>query len=321
MKAAVLDSLGSLPRYGDFDDAVAEPGETLVHVTAAAIKPLDRAIAAGTHYGSPKALPVVCGMDGTGTTADGTRVYFWTVRRPFGAMAERAPAAWTVPLPDDLDAAVAAAVVNPALAAWLPLQWRGRMQPGDTVMVLGATGAAGRMAVKVARLLGAGRVIAAGRRQDVLASLDADATVDLALPEVELAAAFAAEVRDGIGVVVDYVWGRPVELLVSTLVKADLGEAASQANVRLVSVGEMAGRSITLPSAALRGSRLEIVGSGTANFPPVTALQAMIDDILRRAEVGELTMPVERIPLTEVTSAWKTAGEDDRRPVLTCQAG
>jgi NADPH:quinone reductase-like Zn-dependent oxidoreductase len=316
MKAAVLDSLGSLPRYGDFDDAVAEPGETLVHVTAAAIKPLDRAIAAGTHYGSPKTLPVVCGMDGVGTTSDGAQVYFWTVRRPYGAMAERAPAAWTVPLPDGLDDALAAAVVNPALAAWLPLQWRGRIRPGGTVMVLGATGAAGQMAVRAARLLGAGRVIAAGRRHDVLASLGADATIDLTLPDDDLAEAFAAQVSRGIGVVVDYVWGRPVELLISTLIKADLGGAASEANVRLVSVGEMAGRSITLPSAALRGSRLEIIGSGTANFPAVPVLQGIVADILDRARSGQLAMTVEPVPLSGVAGAWAadTAGD---RTVLT----
>lgn len=316
MKAAVLDRLGAIPRHADFADAVATTGETLVHVTAAAIKPLDRAIAAGTHYSSPKALPVICGMDGAGTLDDGEAVYFWTVRRPFGAMAERSPASWTVPLPKGLDPALAAAVVNPALAAWLPLQWRGRMQPGETVLVLGATGAAGRMAVLAARLLGAGRVVAAGRRQDVLASLGADATIDLTLPDDQLTRAFDAEAEQGIGIVVDYLWGRPIELLIPTLVKSDLGEAASTRNVRLVSVGEMAGRAIALPSAALRGSRLEIVGSGTANFPPVAAMQRIVADILARARAGQLVTPIEPVPLANVERAWAGAAENERRPVL-----
>lgn len=316
MMAAVLDALGSTPRYARFDDPTAQDSEALVRVSAAAIKPLDRAIAAGTHYSSPKSLPVVCGMDGAGGMEDGSRVYFWTVRRPFGAMAELAPAAWTVPLPEGLDPALAAVVVNPALAAWLPLQWRGRMRQGETVMVLGATGAAGRMAVKAARLLGAGRVIAAGRRQDVLASLGADATVDLALPDDALTDAFATHAKAGVDVIVDYVWGRPVELLVSTLVKNDLGGAAAESGIRLVSVGEMAGRSITLPSAALRGSRLEIVGSGTANFPPVASLKAMVAEILDLAADGGLATSFDRVRIDDVEGAWTAAGTAERRPVL-----
>lgn len=321
MRAAVLDSLGSLPRYGTFADPTVGVGEALVHVVAAAIKPIDRAIAAGTHYGSPRSLPVVCGMDGVGNLDDGSAVYFWTTRRPFGAMAERSPAAWSVPLPDGLDPALAAAVVNPALAAWLPLQWRGRMEAGESVLILGATGAAGQMAVKAARLLGAGRVVAAGRRADVLASLDADATIDLTLPDDDLAAAFASEARQGMGIIVDYVWGRPVELLISTLAKSDLAESGTTRGIRLVSVGEMAGRSITLPSAALRASRLEIVGSGTANLPPVPEMRAIVADILTRARDGGLATPIERFPLPEVTRAWEAAAASERRPVLVLRGG
>lgn len=316
MKAAVLHSFGSPPSYGDFEDVGIEFGETLIDVLAAAVKPLDRAIAAGTHYSSPNLLPIVCGMDGVGRTGNGESIYFWTVRRPYGSMAERAPAAWTVPLPEGMDPATAAAVVNPALAAWLPLQWRGRMQPGETVMVLGATGAAGRMTVDAARILGAGKVIAAGRRQDVLTSLGADATIDLTLPDDALTDAFAAHVADGIELVVDLVWGRPVELFISTLIKTDLSRAASSAAVRLVSVGEMAGPSINLSSAALRSSRLEIVGSGTANFPPVPALQSVVADILGRTAAGQLITRVERMPLADVSHGWDARSDTEGRVVL-----
>ena len=137
-------------------------------------------------------------------------------------------------------------------------------------MVLGATGGTGRLAVRAARLLGAGRVVAAGRRLEQLAALDTDLRIDLRLPAQELRNRFSEEAERGIGVVVDYIWGTPSETLIDVLVKSDLAaEDLRGPGVRLVSVGAMAGPTITLPSAALRGSRLSILGSGTANFPPI----------------------------------------------------
>ncbi len=316
MKAAILDALGAVPHFGDFAEPSPHDGEQVVKVAAAAIKPLDRAIAAGTHYSSPKALPVICGMDGVGYQKDGSRVYFTTLRRPYGAMAERAPASWTVPVPEGLSDAQAAAIVNPALAAWLPLLWRGRMQAGETVLIMGATGAAGRFAVKAARWLGAGRIIAAGRRLDLLADMDVDAAIDLRLPEDDLRAAFAREAARGVNVIVDYLWGKPVELLLESLAKSDLSIAGAVNPVRLVSVGEMAGSAITLPSALLRASRLEIMGSGTANFPPLGQMKAIVADILARAAAGQFELAVQVHPLADVARIWSTIQDTDVRPVL-----
>ncbi len=316
MKAVILDTLGNIPHFGEFDEPLLESGEELVHVTAAAIKPLDRAIAAGVHYSSPRTLPVVCGVDGVGRLEDGSRAYFSAFRQSFGAMAERAAASWTVPLPERLSDAQAAAIVNPALAAWLPLVWRGRLQQGETVLILGATGAAGTFAVRAARLLGAGKVIAAGRRQDVLERLGADATVDLRLPEEELEAVFSEHVAGGIGVVVDYVWGRTAEIFIDSLIKADLAAHQSQLVTRLVSVGEMGGRSITLPAAALRASRLEIVGSGSANFPPIDEMKRIVADILGHAAAGRIELDVETFALAKVVDAWQLSATSDARPVL-----
>ena len=273
MKAAVLDALGQTPRIREFAEPDLHGDEVLVTVTAAPLKQLDRAIAAGTHYSSPKTLPVVCGTDGAGRMADGSRVYFMVHRRPFGTMAERAPAEWTVPMPDQLDDAVAAAVVNPAIAAWLPLLWRARMKPGENVLVLGATGSAGRMAVRAARLLGAGRVVAAGRRQDVLASLDADATIDLRLPAAELRAAFARESAIGLGVVLDYVWGPSTELLLDVLMKSDLSEDTRTGDVRLVALGAMSAPTLALPSTVLRAARLSNSRKRIGKFPAGAAAQ------------------------------------------------
>lgn len=315
MKAAVLAQFGDAPQYADFDAPVARGGETIVAVRAAAIKQLDRAIAAGTHYSSPKALPIVCGTDGAGRAPDGRRVYFAVERRPFGAMAERAPAALTVPLPDAVDDAQAAALVNPALAAWLPLAWRAKMQPGERVLVIGATGASGQLAVRAARLLGAGRVVAAGRNRAILDGLGADATIDLTLPAGDLREAFRREVAGGLDVVVDFIWGPVTEALISVLVQPDLHAASHAGDLRLVEVGAMGGPNIALPGGALRGARLVILGSGTGNYPPREVLSGLVADILARAARGEISIETAVRPLAEVTEAWR-APSDGRRVAL-----
>ena len=317
MKAALVETLGDPPAYGDFAEPDIEPGEMLVHVAAAGIKQLERAIVAGKHYSSPSTLPIIPGMDGVGTRKDGERVYFMAQRRPFGAMAERAPATLTVPVPDALDDVTAAAVVNPALAAWLPLTSRGRLAPGETVLVLGATGAAGRMAVAMARHLGAGRIIACGRRASVLAGLGADATIDLRQSDEELRAAFAAETASGVGVIVDYIWGRPAELLIGQLTRSDVHSADPTADIRYVSVGAMAGPDISLPSAALRGSRIELIGSGTGNFPARDAMRRAITDIFDLAQTGLLPIETRTWPLSRVGEAWTADEPNDVRTVLT----
>jgi len=167
MKAAVIDSRESGPQFADFAEPVVAEGETLVEVTAAGLHPIVRALASGEHYGSQGALPMIPGVDGTGRAPDGTRVYFGGVRPPYGPMAQRAAAPFVLPLPDGLDEVTAAAIINPGNGAWLALTRRAALQPGETVLVLGATGASGRIAVALAARLGAGRVIAAGGRPPV----------------------------------------------------------------------------------------------------------------------------------------------------------
>ena len=314
MRAAVLLAFGSPPQITQFAEPDLAPDEVMITVAAAALKQLDRALAGGEHYASPKALPVICGTDGVGRTDSGERVFFAVNRRPFGAMAERAPASWTVPIPATLDDVLAAAIVNPALGAWLPLVWRAALQPGETVLVLGATGASGRQAVAAARLLGAGRVIVAGRNHSVLDALDADDKIDLTMDEAQLRQRFAETVAMGLDVIVDYVWGNPVEVLLSVLAKADLIAKDGGAPIRLVSVGEMAGPTVALPSTVLRGSWLTILGSGTANFPPMDRLRGFVAEILDRASAGDITIATEEHSLADVEACWR--GNSSRRIVL-----
>ena len=195
MKAAVIDSPERGPRFADFAEPVIGDGETLIEVTAAGLHPIVRMLASGEHYGSQGTLPMIPGIDGTGRSPDGTRVYFGGVRPPYGPMAQRAAAPFVLPLPDGLDEVTAAAIINPGNGAWLALTRRAALQPGETVLVLGATGASGRIAVALAARMGAGRVIAAGRNRGILDQLGATATVALGGPDD--AAALAGAGRPG----------------------------------------------------------------------------------------------------------------------------
>src|SRR5712691_13354443 len=202
MKAAVLRSLGGPPRFEDFRDPHPGSGEVKVRVRAASLKNIDKAMASGSHYDSHSELPVVCGIDGVGILDDGTRVYCGGPRPPYGMMAEHTvvPRAWCLPIPDDVDDVSAAALPNPALSSWLPLVWRAHLKPGETVLILGATGVAGKLAIQIAKHLGAGRVVAAGRNKHVietLPDLGADAIIPLNQPDQGLTAAFREEARRG----------------------------------------------------------------------------------------------------------------------------
>jgi NADPH:quinone reductase-like Zn-dependent oxidoreductase len=311
MKAAVLHELGSAPRFDRFDDPVAKDGEVVVNVRAASLKPIDRGMASGSHYASFRQLPVVCGVDGVGTLDDGTRVLFGGARRPFGAMAERTvvPRALCFPLPEGLDDATAAALPNPAGSSWLPLKYRARLVAGETVLILGATGAAGKLAVQIARILGAGRVIAAGRNPEALravSALGADVTIQLDQPGPKLAEVFGSIAKDGIDVVLDYLWGPPTEALVAALTGHDLG--AKPRVTRLIEIGAIAAPTISLPAAALRSSGLEIYGSGGGSVS-WQAIQETVPQILDHAARGLLRLETEQIPLRDVEAAWNKKSE------------
>jgi NADPH:quinone reductase-like Zn-dependent oxidoreductase len=317
MKAAIVNVLGQAPVAGNVDEPTAREGETLITVSVAGIKQLDRAMVAGTHYSSPKSLPIVPGTDGVGYAPDGQRVYFASFRQPHGALAERTVASWTVPVPKGVDDATAAALINPAFAAWLPLHWRAEVQAGETVLIIGATGTSGKLAVAAARQAGAGRIVAAGRRQSVLDALGVDATVDLSLEGAELVQAFAAAAGpNGYQVIVDYIWGAATEALLATLNNHDLSSYAGGRGIRLVNVGSMAGPDIRLPAAVLRSNQLQIMGSGTGNFPPVADMQRYASEILALAAAGEISVETQEHDLSEIADVWDLNKKSDVRSVI-----
>jgi NADPH:quinone reductase-like Zn-dependent oxidoreductase len=319
MKAAVLHTLGQLPRCEDFPDPQASDGEVIVRIKAASLKNVDKMMASGSHYDRLPELPCVCGIDGVGVLDDGTRVYCGGARPPYGMMAERTVVSRVrcLPIPQQIDDVTAAALPNPALSAWLSLAWRAELQAGETVLVLGATGVAGQLAVQIARHLGAERVVAAGRNRGVLTmlrDLGADATIALDVPDQELSAAFIREAsHKPYDVVLDYVWGHPTEVLLEVLTRHDVKSTASR--TRLVEIGEMAGSTIALPAAALRSSGLELYGSGGGSVPHQAIFDAFpkVWDLAIR---GKLRIKTEPVPLAEVERAWQRRDLDGRRLVL-----
>lgn len=318
MKAAVLHELGKPPRFEDFAPPNADKDESLVRVRAASLKMVDKQMASGSHYASPRQLPVICGIDGLGTLEDGTRVFFGGPRRPYGAMAEYtvAPTAFCFPVPSELDDATAAAIPNPGVSAWLSLTQRAKLSAGETVLILGATGVTGQLAVQIAKILGAKRVTGAGRNQQMLRrlrELGADATIQLDQPEEAIKSAFAQEARDArFDVIIDYLWGRPTETLLAVLTKPEF--AAIGKETRLVQAGESAGPTISLPAAVLRSTALSIVG--TAGIPSREILVDAMQQILSRAASGELRIETERVPLADIESVWQRPEQSGRRIVV-----
>jgi NADPH2:quinone reductase len=301
MNAAVLHQLGSPPRFGQFPDPVPIDGEAIVHVRAASLKPVDKQLASGAHYATQHVLPRVCGVDGVGVLDDGTRVFFGGPRAPYGAMAERtvAPRRFCFSLPDEIDDATAAALPNPGVSAWLSFTWRARLTPGEAVLILGATGTTGRLAVQVAKILGAGRIVAAGRNQAVLDALSVDATIRLDQSREELVESFRRHGR--YDVIIDYVWNGPTEALLTALTRDAFVVAGSE--IRLIQVGESAGSQIQLSAAALRSAPLTI--RGTAGMPPPDVLSDAFATVMGHAARGDLRVETERVTLADVEEAWQ----------------
>jgi len=316
MKAAIVRTSGRPPVYADFAEPVPCAGESRITVTAAAISPVVKSRASGRHYSSSGQFPFVAGLDGVGRLDDGRRVYFVLPKAPYGSMAERAvvPAAHCLPVPDGLDDVTAAAIANPGMSSWAAYIERARLKPGETVLVNGATGTAGRLAVQIARHLGAGKVVATGRNAEALravAALGADVTIPLGEDPAALEESFQAQFAEGVDVVIDYLWGPSAERLLVAAARA----GAEAVPIRFVQVGAVSGPEITLPGAVLRSSAIELMGSGIGSVP-LDRFVHCIGGLLQAAGPAGFRIAARPVPLSQVEQAWP---EDDsaRRTVFT----
>jgi NADPH2:quinone reductase len=315
MRAAVVTVLGQAPKFDTFPDPEPREGEALIEVRAAGLHPVVKALASGSHYSGTAAVPLIPGIDGVGTMADGKRVYFTFARRPWGSMCERTvcPLDKCLPLPEGLSDELAAALPNPGMSAWLSLKERARLVKGETVLILGATGVAGQLAAQVARYLGAARVIGAGRNVQAIPPVSVDAVISLGEPEDAVRDAFADEVRKGIDVVIDYLWGRPAELLMEALGKQFRPDAVR--TTRWVELGDSAGKTITLQGSLLRSVDLQLRGGGFGSVS-LEGVLAAIPNLFSIAAEGKLRIETQAVPLADVESAWSRV-EKGRRIVFT----
>jgi len=308
MKAAVVYETGRPPAYRDFADPQPAEGEEIVEILAAGLHNITRSQASGQHYAAHGRLPMIPGVDGVARRADGSLIYVGGLKPPYGTFAERAVVtSWALPVPADADPAVIAASLNPGGSGWMALTLRAELQPGQTVAVLGATGAAGRTALQAARLLGAGRVIAIGRSAAALEEI-----ADRADQVVRITADgdWAEQVDGRPDIVLDYTWGDPAAQLLPVLSGRNQG-----GRLTWVQIGSIAGRSIPLPAELLRSNDLHLIGSGLGSAP-MQDMAAQLPAVIDHVAAGRISVePVVR-PLAEVEAAWDEPVPTGRRMVF-----
>lgn len=305
MKAAIVTTAGAAPVYTDFAEPQAGDGEVLIDVAASALSHVTKARAAGAHYSVAPVFPFVVGLDGVGRQRDGRRVAFLLPRAPFGGMAERTvvKTAHCVPVPDKLDDVTAAAIANPGMSSWAALRERTTLMPGEVVLVNGATGTSGRLAVQIARHLGAGKIIATGRDShvlDALKGLGADVTVSLLQDDRALEHAFMEQFGgQGVDIVLDYLWGPSAKLLLGAAAKS--GWEARP--IRFVQIGSVSGATIPLTATVIRSSSLELIGSGLGSVP-FHRMLVSIEELFQATVANDFKIACSAVPLADVTAHW-----------------
>jgi len=317
MKAAVVLGPNQTPIYGEFDEPTPQDGLTVVRVAASALSNATRARATGSHYSLAGGFPLVPGIDGVGRTERGERIGFLLPEAPFGGMAEKTLVrdALCMPVPDNLSDVLAAAIINPGQSPIGALRVRATLQPGEGVLVNGATGTTGQIAVQIAKHLGAGRVVATGRNSRALArlrALGADDTIDLTGDADAVRDALAAHFADGgIDVVLDYLSGSPTEVVLGAIAR---GHKAAK-TIRYVIAGGAAGAATSVPTSVLGATSLVLLGYGIGSVR-MPDLVRSATEALQIAGSANLRLDLTALPLARVEEAW-AADHDRSRVVFT----
>jgi NADPH:quinone reductase-like Zn-dependent oxidoreductase len=291
MRAAVINAFGEVPVVGEFPAPTAGPGQAIVDVTLAGLNPVDRLRAEGYEYLGCEP-PLVAGREGVGLL-DGERVYFHAAVEPYGSFAKQAlvSADQLLKVPAGLSDEQAIPLGIAGLTAWVSLTYDAKLVEGERVLVTGATGMVGQIAVQAAKILGASYVVAAGRHEETLASLrerGADETVVLT---EDPGPAVKGVAGDGFDVVVDCVFGQPFV--------AALDACAPKA--RVVVVGLTAGTDVTLEFFSLFRHRISGLAMDDA---PVAYRQEALDAMAAHMLAGRLRVETERYELDEVSVVW-----------------
>jgi NADPH:quinone reductase-like Zn-dependent oxidoreductase len=321
MKAAVIYQPGEMPQYTDFPEPVARgSNEVLITMKAAAIKHLDRSRAAGRHYSSKNDITQakVIGGDGVGVLANGTRVFALGVS---GMLAEKAVIEKDrmIKLPKGIDDVTAAALPNAVAGSAMGLLFRGGMKRGETILINGATGFTGKIAVQLARHYGAKKIIATGRNEQSLQSLK-----ELGADEVVLTTdddQFTAQLQrinqdTPIDIIIDYLWGHTAELILAAL----KGTGSFTHKVRFVSIGAVTGDKIQLSAEVLRSVDLHLTGSGLGSWTKEEMkklFREIVPEMFQLAAKHKLKVETVRVDLKDIEKLWDMEAEGGKRLVIT----
>ena len=321
MKAAVIYKKGELPKYAEFADPIVQnENEVLISVKAVAITNLDKGKASGKHYSSEENNQngFVIGSDGVGLLQDGTRVY---ARGINGTIAEKAiiDKNIAVPLPDGISDAVAASLPNAVAGSAMALKFRAGIQAGETVLINGATGFTGQMAIQIAKHYGAKKIIVTGRNEKTLQSLlllGADEIISLKQDDEAIITQLKAiHNNTPIDIVLDYLWGHPAELILTAL----KGNGSFTNKIRYVTIGGMAGDNIQLSSGILRSVNLQLSGSGLGSWTK-NEVKLLFSEILPEmfllAAQNQLKVNIETVSLADIEEAWAREVSDGKRLVV-----
>lgn len=297
-RAALITAYGEPPEIAQATLPEPGAGQVPVKVELAGLNPVDIAIASGKFDAGVPALPYTPGLEGIGLTPDGRRVWFDVPALPVGSFSESCviDEARAIELPDGVEPSRAIAFGVAGMAAWLGLQWRGQLKSGETVLILGAGGTVGQIAIQAAKLLGAGRVVAATRsergRQRAL-ELGADAVTGTEGGVADLAGVFREATGGGADLVLDGLWGPPAEAALASIAFGG----------RLVQVGNSAGKEATLGAGPLRGGLVSILGHRNFHAPHQVQVEAF-RSMCSHAAKGRLEVEVEVLPLERAADAW-----------------
>ncbi|WP_213277507.1 quinone oxidoreductase family protein [Chryseobacterium indologenes] len=321
MKAAVVFDKASIPQYADFPEPeTIQENEILVSVKAASIKNLDKARAGGNHYSTENKehQPTIIGTDGAGYLENGNKVYFFSKK---GTVAEKAVAdkKMMVPIPEELDFSIAAALPNAVMGSAMALKFKAGLQPGNTVLINGATGVTGRIAVQIAKLYGARKIIVTGRNEEslqALRELGADEVVSLKQDDHD----FKQKIKEihqqtPIDVVLDYIWGHSVEMILS----AFKGDGTFSHKTKLVTIGGMSGDTTQLSSQILRGTDIQISGSGLGSWTKEESARLfteIIPEMYQAAVEGKIKMETEDVDIKNIETVWNAEIQSGKRLVI-----
>ena len=326
MRAALLRGYAAPPVLAEHPRPSPPAGGALVQVRAAPIVPLDRLCASGTSYFGEPPLPYVPGVQGVGVIAEsdayavGTRVWFATsagMAPGDGSLAEwcAVPAADLVPISAEVPDAAVAAIGTSGIAAWMALTWRAGLASGERVLVLGANGAVGQVALAVARELGAARVVGVCRSESAAAraraaGADGVVVLDPAEQRTGLAGRLVEAAGGPVDVVLDPVFGEP----------AAAAALALGPGGRLVNLGGTAHDVAEFSSAALRGRSLSILGY-TNNAISAEQRAEALTSVLQLAARGVVSVDHRVLPLADCDQAWELAGTTGPRVVVAVGGG